>query len=202
MTEHSDDGERQKSSVEESLDSVFVDPERRPRIETKELFLSLPVMKPKKGIWFRVHPGSEFEREVYAVEDPSDNSKLYIVHPNVAHSVDPHLLQSGLLVAAITRQAQPFVWPLRLPNEDGQSYDAWDTALAAARIAREKWLTIWWDREASRYVTKMAIDELESPQWPTVDDFPFTKWVKTAFKDRIITDPDHVLLKTLRGERQ
>ena len=103
MIEHSDDGERPKSGVEDSLESVFVDPGQRPRIETKEIFLSLPVMKPKKGIWFRTHPEPDFECQVYTVEDPSDNSKLYIVHPNVAHSVYPHLLQNRRLVAAITR---------------------------------------------------------------------------------------------------
>ncbi len=166
MIDPVDKVEPQKSSIEESLDSVFVDPGQRPRIATKEVFLSLPVMKPRKGVWFRTHPEPDFERQVYTVEDPSDNSKLYIVHPNVAHSVYPHLLQNRRLVAAMTRQGQPFVWPLRLPNEDGQSYDAWDTARAAARIAHEKWLTMWWVREALRYVTKMAIDELESPQWP------------------------------------
>ncbi len=36
MIDHVTDAKRQKSSIEESLDSVFVDPERRPRIETKE----------------------------------------------------------------------------------------------------------------------------------------------------------------------
>ncbi len=76
-----------KTSVEESLEGLFIDPTTRPKIHSQQVHLTMAVTKPKKGTWFRVHP--EHEREVFAVEDPTDSDKLYVVHPNVAHRVPP-----------------------------------------------------------------------------------------------------------------
>ena len=192
------DDKDNKTEIEESLDGLFVDPNSRPQIHAQQVFLTMSVTKPKKGVWFRVH--RDHEREVFAVADPSDNDKLYVVFPAVAVGVPPELLMNFQLVGATTRQATPFVWPLRLAGEDGRTYDAWETAREAAKLAKTNWLTMSWSKEAGRYVTKKAIGDFGEPQWPDPDEYPFDEWIQLAFKGRIIRDEEHVLLKRLRGE--
>jgi hypothetical protein len=187
-----------KTSIEGSLDGLFIDPATRPKIHAQQVHVTMSVAKPKKGWWFRVH--SEYEREVFAVEDPTDRDKLYVVFPHAAHGVPPELLKTKLLVAGITRQAVPFVWPLSMPAEDGSTFDAWETAREAAKLACEHWLTMSWDKASGRYITKKALGDFGEPQWLDANEYPFEKWIKIAFRGRIISDVDHVLLKALRGE--
>jgi hypothetical protein len=50
---------------------------------------------------------------------------------------------------------------------------------------------------AGCYDIKVASESLTPAAWPEV---PFAELLRLAFRDKVITDFDHIVLKKLRGE--
>jgi hypothetical protein len=51
---------------------------------------------------------------------------------------------------------------------------------------------------AGMYDVHEATADLPEPEWPAA---PFQELIKLAFKDKLIADPDHPVLRQLRGEQ-
>jgi hypothetical protein len=69
--------------------------------------------------------------------------------------------------------------------------------MQASIIAVDKWIRVSANMEAGFYDVTEAPAGLPDPSWPNV---PFDKIVEVAFRNRFITDWDHIVLKQLRGE--
>ena len=163
----------------------------------KKLLLTVPVRKPGKHEFIRVHPGPGFRAPLAAIELKDEDRDFYIVTPNVAGAIDETIPVTAY--TAITRSGAVFIWPCRMPGPDGRDSDWWRSAHTAATIAMSKWIRIKSNMSLGAYeVMEATAAAISEPQWP--DEHDFQSLLRIAFRDRLITDLDHPVLKRLRGE--
>jgi hypothetical protein len=89
-----------------------------------------------------------------------------------------------------------FLWPVRLPQPDGRSNPWWDSAHEAAAMAQNRWVRVVADRDLGAYQILRAAATLDDPVWP---DASFAELMRLAFRDRLISSPDHPALRKLMG---
>jgi len=164
----------------------------------KKTLATIPVKKPEKTWFVRVHPAEDFATQT-AVLELKEEREIYLVD----RSLWPELgsrestFTRRALFTAINRQGVLFLWPVRLPGPDGK-IDSWSqSALEAAVSAREGWVRVVANMALGAYDIYQATGDLPEPQWP---DAPFLQIWRTAFKDRCIDSRDHPVLRRLRGE--
>ena len=93
------------------LDQSFVE-----SAEVKKLLTTIPVCKPHKQAWFRVHPDAAY-RETLAMIVLKDEREYYLLPPPIARSL-PGEFDMVHLYTAIDRQGNLFLWPVHVPGPD------------------------------------------------------------------------------------
>jgi hypothetical protein len=166
----------------------------------KKLLTVIPVRKPKKGEFVRVHPGEDFRMEATMLTDDTEGSRddLYLVTPDMEDEVvgEPTACQK-LLVTAITKQGNVFVWPLSIQAEGGRK-STWISSLHDGMKAAEKrWVRVCSNMGLGAYDIFEASAQWADPEWP---DLTFREILRLAFRDRTVDSENHPLLKSLRGE--
>jgi hypothetical protein len=100
---------------------------------TVEVLTHVPVRKPNRQEFFRVHPDYALGTTVFTDREEREN---YLAMPAMRAALVGEA-RPVILVPAITRQSVVFIWPVSLPNEDGRR-SAWaETAQEAMRLAQE-----------------------------------------------------------------
>ena len=161
--------------------------------QVEKVLTVIPVSKPAKTAFFRIHPDKEYTFEAYILDY---ERSTYLTNPTVA-AMFPELVKPVRLVAAVTREGNPYLWPLRLPKEDGRS-DNWATsALEIAELAKEFWVRMSASMSAGCYQVVKAPGILVEPNWP---DLSMEDWIQKAFKDFYIEDGEHKIVRELLGE--
>jgi hypothetical protein len=161
----------------------------------KKALLTIPVRKPANEWFIRTHPELRFETNVLELKA---DREMYLVVP----ALWPELAGESTfgpraLFVGMTRQAVPFVWPIRLPGPDGR-IDPWNrSALEAAGLAESRWVRVSSSQALGAYEVFEATANWPDPAWP---DLPLNEILRIAFKGRVIETLDHPTLKRLRGE--
>ena len=120
---------------------------------------------------------------------------MYIVKKALCNELANEIVPK-VLIPCMTAQGQPFIWPIKLPSDDGR-IDEWNrTALIAARYAQEKWVRVVSNMSIGAYDTLVAEMMYPDPSWP---DFGLEDWIKFGFRDRVIDSTDHPVIRRLRG---
>ncbi len=164
-------------------------------IGLKKILTTVPVKKPNSQTWVRVHPDEAY-RLPTAVLEVKEDKEIYLVARELWEELGEEIIPK-MMYAAITRQGNPFIWPIRMPGEDGR-LDAWNqSAHEAAQIAMEKWVRVKSNRSLGAYDIFESSGTLSEPAWPEVS---FKDLLKIAFKDRRVESYDHPVLRGLRGE--
>jgi hypothetical protein len=165
----------------------------------KKALLSVPVRKPDKAWFVRVHPDENYRLQTAVIELKEDRgAETYLVSPSLWPELATEATFSPrAFFTAINRQGVVFLWPIRLPGADGR-VDEWSrTALEAADMAARGWVRVAANMVLGAYDVFQATGTLADPEWPEV---PFCELLRVAFKDRFIDDPNHPVLRRLRGE--
>jgi hypothetical protein len=163
----------------------------------KKALLSVPVRKPDKSWFVRVHANSEYRLQTAVIELKEDR-ETYLVAP----ALWPELAAESTfspraLFTAINRQGVLFLWTIRLPGTDGK-LDEWSrTALEAAERATRGWVRVAANLSLGAYEVWEATGQLEEPDWPAM---PFRELLRIAFRGKLIDSLDHPVLRRLRGE--
>jgi hypothetical protein len=153
----------------------------------------VPVRKPSKECFFRVHP--EHHLDTLVLELKEEGSTLLIAPDMRPHMLNEKCVVHKRLQLAITRQGVPFIWPLRHPQEGKR--DTWAiSAMDAAHLAINQWVRIQANMSLGAYDTSVA-KVVVDPVWPTQS---FNELMRIAFKGSVIDSPDHPCLQQLRGE--
>jgi hypothetical protein len=161
----------------------------------KKLVTTIPVRKPNKQDFIRIHANPTYRLET-AVLELKEERETYLVAPELWPELPSELIPK-VLFTAINRQKVLFIWPVRLPGEDGR-HDEWNaSALEAAMMAQNNWIRISANMSLGAYEVYQATGDLPDPDWPEME---FSKILEIAFKGRFIDDLDHPALKRLRGE--
>jgi len=164
-------------------------------IGVKKRITTIPVRKPTRQEFVRVHPDPAYHLETAVVELKAER-ETYVVAPDLWPEVSGELIPKRLMLA-ITRQNVLILWPIRLPGEDGR-IDSWNqSAMIAAERATGCWVRVASDRHLGAYELFEAPGDLPPPEWP---DISFQEIIDIAFRGRQIDDINHPVLKQLRGE--
>ena len=161
----------------------------------KRQITRVPVRKPQKQEFFRIHPSEEQRLPVMILEQ-KEEGLTYLLAPS-AYDLLPELQRAVTLVAAIDRRGNPFLIPLPLPGEDGRS-NPWHVSLSAVvALSEQKWVRCVANMQAGSYDAYVATGQLADPEWP---DVKFEELVEIAFRGRVIESADHPLIRQLLGE--
>ena len=162
----------------------------------KKALLSVPVRKPSREWFIRVHPEESYRLQT-AVLELKETREVYLVAPALwSELAGESTFSPRALYTAVNRQGVVFLWQIRLPGPDGR-VDEWSrSSLEAASLAVSKWVRLQANLSLGAYDVAYA-EHLPDPEWP---DLPFRELLRIAFKDRFIQSLDHPVLRQLRGE--
>lgn len=164
-------------------------------IGVKKAIVTVPVRKPNRQSFIRIHPDQSWRLET-AVLELKDERETYLVAPEIRQELAGEIIPK-VLFTAVTRQGVVFLWPVRLPGLDSR-LDEWNhSALEIAQVAMKRWVRVVPNMGLGGYEPYMATADLPEPDWP---DIGFEGLIRVAFKDRYIETPDHLVIRKLRGE--
>ena len=163
-------------------------------LAVKKMLNKVPVGKPDRAKFFRVPDDEAFTFRVFLYEDKVAN-ETYIVLPFVQPLLGS-LARPAQLHAAIDRTDNPFLIPVILPSEDGQ-WNSWHESLAqGVEMAKDHWVRLVANKSINAYDINQATAALPDPEWP---DTTMEELVKVAFRNKIIDNPDHPVIRALLG---
>ena len=163
-------------------------------VAVKKLLTTIPVRRPGRQTFFRVHPDPEY-RDQFPIIDLKDDREEYIVARPLVPALASEIVLKQLCLA-ITRQGVVFFLPLRLPSPDGKDMEWWRSLREHADRAQTNWIRVIANQGLGAYEAWVAADNLSEPEWP---ELKFWDLIKIAFKDYLITDLNHQVVKRLRG---
>jgi hypothetical protein len=163
----------------------------------KNVLTELAVTTPNKSWWVRRHPNPEYALNTWVIE-LRDEQETYLVLPHLWPSLmGEATFKPKTFYLAVTMQGKPFLWGIRRPVDDTKEPDRWMRApLAAVALAKDKWTRITWN-EITKQHDVATCESAAEPKWP---DLSLKELLKLAFKGFIIDEPDHPVLRRLRGE--
>jgi hypothetical protein len=164
-------------------------------IRIRKALLTVPVRKPGRQDFIRVHPSADYRLET-AVLELKEERETYLVDPNLWPEL-PGEIVPKVLFTVVNRQGVLTIWPVRLPGEDGRQDDWNRSALEAARVAEDRWVRVAANMSLGAYEVFEATAALPEPVWP---ELSFQEILRIAFKARFIDDRDHPVIRRLRGE--
>lgn len=163
-------------------------------VAVKKLLTRVPVKKPDKQTWFRVHPNPDFRLDMGVIQ-LKDEGETYAVIPDLQDEF-ADLMVPVTVYTYVTRQGATFLWPVRLPGEDGKTHDAWTSSHGAAERATESWTRMQWSPQVGAYDISVATGIVAEPVWP---DVSFGELLRIGFQGKLIDKADHLLIQKLRG---
>jgi hypothetical protein len=177
-----------------NLDNLRLDQSFVEAAGVKKLLRTVPVRKPNKQEYLRVHP-SPMYRGNFAVIELKDDRETYLLTPSIAKEL-PGEFVMVTLYTAINRQGVVFLWPVRLPSPDGRVLEWHRSAADAADLATRRFVRVISNMSLGAYEIIEASTTAD-PEWP---DVTFQELVRIAFRDRLVDRLDHPIIKRLRGE--
>ncbi len=161
----------------------------------KKILNTVPVQRAANQTFIRTHPDPAFWLETAVLENKEDK-ETFLVDPGLWPELSGDLLPK-VLVTSMTRQGVLYLWPIRLPAEDGR-LDPWNTsALQGAEMAKSRWIRLQSNRSLGAYELFEATGNLPEPEWP---EETLAGILKIAFRGHYIDSLDHSILRRLRGE--
>ena len=161
-------------------------------VGVRRVLLTVPVRKPAKTDFFRVHP--QHSLDCFCVELKAEGEIYFVTQalaPLISEFCEPVRLR-----LCVTRQGVAFLWPIKLPTEARRG-DTWRRSAAeAAHLAESKWIRLAADMNLGAYQTFAAVADLGEPKWPTE---PWVEILKIAMRDRRIDAEDHAVIRQLLG---
>jgi hypothetical protein len=172
------------------LDQSYAD-----TVGVKKLLTTVPVRKPNRQDFVRVHPDPRYRLTPAAIIEVKEDREVYLVTPNMAHAL-PGEFSTVTLFTTINRQGTLHLWPVKQPGPDGKHNEWHRSAAEAAERAMEKWVRVTASMSLGAYEIFEASGDLPEPVWP---DFSFEEILKIAFREHIVDRTDHALVQRLQG---
>jgi hypothetical protein len=164
-------------------------------VGVKKLLTTVPVRKPHKQDFVRVHRDAAYRENFSLIELKEDNEQYLFGDSGLAAELAPEI-SNVTLFTTINRQNVVFLWPVRLPGPDGKDMDWWRSGREAAAEAMEAWVRVTSNKSLGAYEITTSKKVTSEPTWPEAS---FLELIKIAFRDRLITSVDHPVVKRLRG---
>jgi hypothetical protein len=162
----------------------------------KKLLRTVPVRKPNKQEFIRVHPDPAF-RENFAMIELKEDREIYLVANGGLVAELAAEIVNVTIFTAINRQGVVFLWPVRLPNADGKDMEWHRSARDAADEGTKQWIRVVPNMSLGAYELTVGERITVEPQWPA--DYSYQELIRIAFRERLITTLDHSVVRRLRG---
>ena len=177
------------------LEALRVSQDFVKQVGVKKLLTTVPVKKPNRQDFVRVHPDSSYRLDTMLL-NLKEEREVYLVAPELRNEM-PGELTFTRLALAVNRQNVYFLWQLRLPDQSGK-IDAWSlSALEAMDHAQKSWVRVSSNMFLGAYEIFEALGTLSEPEWLKE---PMGDLVQLAFRSSYIDSLDHPVLQRLRGE--
>lgn len=164
-------------------------------VGVKKALMTIPVRKPGRQDFVRVHPDDSYRLET-AVIELQDDREIYLVDRELWSELSCEIIPKALYTY-MNRQNVLAIWPIRMPGDDGR-HDPWNaSALEAAEMGKDKWIRVSANMSLGAYDVFEATGSFPEPAWPDID---FQKILNIAFKGHYINSLDHPAIRRLRGE--
>jgi hypothetical protein len=160
----------------------------------KKILRTVPVRKPNKQDFVRVHPDPNYRADLPLIVLKEDREEYVVTQALV-----PDLLGEVAFMTiftAVNRQGVAFLWPVPLPSADGRHNEWHRSQREAAELAMTTWLRVKANMSLGAYEIVAAETIRAEPAWP---DVSFQELIRLAFRDRVITSFDHPVIKRLNG---
>jgi hypothetical protein len=161
----------------------------------KKLLTTVPVRKPSKQDYIRVHPSPEFRADV-ALLELNDDHETYLLTPAMAQEL-PGEFHMARVYTVINRQNVLFLWPVKLPGPDGRQLEWHRSAAKAAEIGKTKWIRVSPNMSLRAYEIFEAGRVHGDPVWP--EGVTLQGLFDIAFRDYFVNRLDHPVIQRLRG---
>src|SRR5262249_52749602 len=89
-------------------------------IGVKKALLAVPVRKPDKSWFVRVHPQEEYRLQTAVIELKEDRETFLVDRSLWQELATEATFSPRALFTAVNRQGVLFLWPIRLPGADGK----------------------------------------------------------------------------------
>jgi hypothetical protein len=155
---------------------------------------TVPMKKPAKTEFFRVHPDHYFD--AYTIE-LKDVREFYLATPQVALQL-AEFVEPCRLRYCISKQNNVFIWPMKLPKDDRRRDNWRQSALEAAQLAESKWVRISADMALGAYQCFAAVADLGDPKWPQEG---WKKVMEIGLRGLLISSMDHDIVQRLVGAK-
>ena len=183
-----------------SVEALRLPPSFNETAGVKKMLTTVPVRKPHRQEWIRVHPDQSY-RSDFGTILLKEEDEFHLVAPALLESLR-HELTSVTIYTALNRAGVVFLWPARIANTEGRrGSDSWYTSAHEAAAAAMKRLT----RVSAN--TSLGAYEIYFSDSPIPDADPV--WPELSFKEllrlgfekpgRFIKDFEHPVVKMLRG---
>jgi hypothetical protein len=166
-------------------------------IEVRTETITVPVRKPSKQSFARVYPNEGFA-EWFGVIQLDGDDETYLVPPALQGALAAEM-KVVRLYTAIDTQNNVFLWPVPQPNPERPS-DWHLSHHEIAQRARTVWVRMRSNKALGAYVAQIPEGSLPEPKWP--EDLSYADLLRKAFKDRVIKDLEHPVVKRLQGRSQ
>lgn len=184
-----------------NIEELRVSQEHIEAVGLKKQLLTVPVRKPSKEWFVRVHPDPAYRFETAVIELKEDG-EIYLVDKSLwSELLGESTFHFKVFFTAISRPGNvPFLWPVRMPGEDGK-IDSWNRSATeiALSIATNEWTRCVSNRHLGAYEPHIAsaTKSWGEPEWP---DLSFAEIMRLAFRNSFVDSVDHPVLRRLRGE--
>lgn len=180
-----------------NLESLRLSQDFSGMANVKTVLTSIAVRKPNRHEFVRVRAGDGWKFSTATFTD-KELRETYLVSPNIREQLAGEVTPTALFLTISRNSPMPFLWPIPLPGPDGRTNRWYESAFEAAKLAEQSWLRVAADMSAGCYIPQVAQGELPDPVWP--EDLALESYLRLAFKDRMISDFQHPMLRRLRGE--
>jgi hypothetical protein len=163
-------------------------------IGIRKVLASVPVRKPKRQEFIRVHPDPEYRLDV-AILHLEEEGETFMVSQELRPELAEELKRVTLFTTA-TRTGAIILLPIALPDSAGKRNSWHDSARRGAELAMRQWTRVASNRPAGQYDLAVATAPLPDPEWP---ELPFKELLRLAFRDAMITSVDHPAIRRLQS---
>jgi hypothetical protein len=176
------------------LDALRIDTTPVEGLGVEKLLTRVPVDKPGKQVWFRVHPGAEYRANVGLI-DFKETGEKFLLTPAMAAEM-PGEYRAYTMFLYVNKSGDAFLWPIPCQDADGNWNDWHRSAHEMAELAMSHWIRISSNKAVGGYVPAVAKLDTTEPVWPKKT---MKELVEIAFKGKLIDTPEHPIVKKLRG---
>jgi hypothetical protein len=167
-------------------------------VTVEHVLVKVAARRPSRNEFFRVNPDPAYviDGTVVEWESPTDGKQDYWLPPHL-RPLAMNDAKPVRVFVCMNKMGVLFLWPARIPSDGGGR--AWhESAFMIAEIAKANWVKMAGNRAAGAYEAFKAAGDLGNPEWP---DIPLGELLKMAFGgERLITGPDHEVIRGLAGE--